>query len=94
VGVESHVNEVFAAADAKPDIAHETVDLQFESEQAAVDDYTKNVGPYVTARAVLEPQGRWPEFVEALTDLVRRFNRGTAGSARLLSEYFLISVER
>jgi SAM-dependent methyltransferase len=93
-GVESHVKDVFAAARATPDIARETLDLEFASEQAAVDDYTTNFGPFVTARTVLEPQGRWPEFVEALADLLRRFNRGTGGTARIPSEYFLITVER
>ena len=93
-GVESHVEDVFAAAGATPDIAHETVDLEFASERAAIDDYTTSFGPFVTARTVLEPQGRWPEFVEAFADLVRRFNRGTGGSVRLPSEYFLITVER
>jgi SAM-dependent methyltransferase len=93
-GIESHVNDVFAAAGAKPDIARETVDLEFASEQDAVDDYTTNFGPFVTARTLLEPQGRWPEFVEALANLVRRFNRGTGGTVRIPSEYFLITVER
>jgi hypothetical protein len=69
-------------------------DLEFASEQDAVDDYTTNFGPFVIARTVLEPQGRWPECVEALADLVRRFNRGTGGTARIPSEYFLITVER
>jgi SAM-dependent methyltransferase len=93
-GVESHVKDVFAAAGATPDITRETVDLEFASEQDAVDEYTTNFGPFVTARTVLEPQGRWPEFVEAFADLVRRFNRGTGGTARLPAEYFLITVER
>ena len=73
-GVEGHVEEVFAAAGATPNIAHETFDVQFESERAAVDEYTTTFGPFVAARTVLEPEGRWPEFVQALTDLVRRFN--------------------
>jgi hypothetical protein len=53
-------------------------DLEFASEQDAVDDYTTNFGPFVIARTVL----------------VRRFNRGTGGTARIPSEYFLITVER
>ena len=93
-GVESHVEEVVAAAEATPDIARETFDLQFASEQAAVDEYTTTFGPFVTTRTVLEPQGRWPEFVQAFTDLVRRFNVAADGTVRIPSEYFLITVER
>ena len=93
-GVESHVEEVFAAAGATPDIARETLEVQFASEAAAVDEYTTNFGPFVTARTVLEPQGRWSEFVQAFTDLVRSFNVAVDGTVRISSEYFLITVDR
>ena len=93
-GVESHVEEVFAAAGATPDIAHEMFDLQFASETAAVDEYTTTFGPFVTARTVLEPQRRWSEFVQAFADLVRRFNVASDGTVRIPSEYLLITVDR
>jgi SAM-dependent methyltransferase len=93
-GVQSHAKDAFAAAGATPDIAHETFDLEFASEQAAVDDYTKNFGPFVTARTVLEPEGRWSEFVETLADLVRRFNVAADGTVRIPSNYLLITVDR
>jgi SAM-dependent methyltransferase len=93
-GVESHVKDVFAAAGATPHIAHETVVFEFTAEQDAVDDYTMNFGPFVTARTVLEPQGRWPEFVQAFADLVRRFNAADDGSARIRADYLLITVDR
>jgi hypothetical protein len=48
----------------------------------------------VTARTVLEPQGRWSEFVHAFTDLVRSFNVAVDGTVRISSEYFLITVDR
>jgi len=86
--------EVFAAAGVMPDVAHEKVDLEFASEQDAVDEYTNTFGPFVTARTVLEPQGRWPEFVQAFADLIRRFNLATDGTARIQGEYLLITVER
>ena len=34
------------------------------------------------ARSVLEPQGRWDEFVTAYRDLVTRFNPAEDGGAR------------
>ena len=93
-GVESHVEEVFAAAGVTPDVAHETVELTFASEQEAVDEYMNTFGPFVTARGVLEPQGRWPEFVQAFADLIRRFNLATDGTARIEGAYLLITVHR
>jgi hypothetical protein len=93
-GVEDHVHQAFGAAGVTPSIARETFDLEFASEAEAVDDYTQNFGPFVAARAVLEPQGRWPELLQAVADLVRRFNASTDGSARLPAEFLLITVDR
>jgi SAM-dependent methyltransferase len=93
-GVESHVNEVFAAAGATPDIVVETLDVLFASEQDVVDFYMKTFGVFVMARKLLEPQGRWPEFVQAFADIVHRFNVATDGSATIRAEYFLITVDR
>jgi SAM-dependent methyltransferase len=93
-GVESHVEEVFAAAGVTPDIAREKVELEFASERDAVDEYMNTFGPFVTARTMLEPQGRWPEFVQAFADLIRRFNLATDGTAKIQGEYLLISVDR
>jgi SAM-dependent methyltransferase len=93
-GVESHVEEVFAAAGVRPNVAHEHVGLTFPSEQDAVDEYMNTFGPFVIARTVLEPQGRWPEFVQAFADIVRRFNLATDGSVRIQGEYLLITVDR
>jgi SAM-dependent methyltransferase len=93
-GVEDHVNEVFAAVGATPAIARETCVLHFASEQEALDEYLTNFGPFVTARTVLEPQGRWPEFQEALADLIHRFAVADGGGITISSEYFLITVRR
>ena len=48
----------------------------------------------MTARGVLEPEGRWDDFVGAFRELVRRFDVGDGGRARIASEYFLITVDR
>jgi hypothetical protein len=93
-GVESHVEEVFAASGVTPDVTHEIVELRFGSEQDAVDEYMNTFGPFVSARTVLEPQGRWPKFVQAFADIVQRFNLATDGSARIQGEYLLITVHR
>jgi SAM-dependent methyltransferase len=93
-GVQEHVEDVFRAAGASALVARETVDFEFASVQHAVRAYVDDFGPFVIARGVLEPQGRWDEFVAAFTDLVRRFNAATDGTARLQAAYFLISIDR
>jgi SAM-dependent methyltransferase len=93
-GVESHVREMFAAAGASPSIARETVAFDFASAEDVVSEYADNFGPFVMARGMLQPEGRWDEFLERFGDLVRRFNRSDGGRAQVESEYFLITVER
>jgi SAM-dependent methyltransferase len=93
-GVEDHVREVFGLAGVQPAIAREVVEFGFDSEEHAVRAYADDFGVFVMARGVLEPQGRWDEFLAAFADLVKRFNRADDGTARLGSEYFLITVDR
>lgn len=93
-GSEAHVDEVFGAAGTIPAITRETVQFGFASEVDAVQQYADDFGPFVRARAVLEPQGRWEEFRAAFGDLVHRFNGAGDGSATLRSDYLLITVER
>jgi len=92
--VEAHVAEVFSAPGVSATIAHETVNFDFPSIEDAVSQYSEDFGPFVIARRALEPQNRWEAFIEAFSDLVRRFNSVQDGSARIPSDYFLITVER
>jgi SAM-dependent methyltransferase len=93
-GVEAHVREMFAAAGASPSIARETVAFDFASVEDVVNEYAGSFGPFVMARRMLEPEGRWDEFLERFGELVRRFNASDGGRAQVESEYFLITVDR
>ena len=93
-GVTAHIHDVFRAVDAEPSIEPETVAFRFDSVEDAVHQYTANFGPFVSARAVLEPQGRWAEFVGGFRELVDRFNAAADGTALVRSDYFVISVQR
>jgi SAM-dependent methyltransferase len=93
-GVEDHVREMFGAAGARPEIAHESLLLTWDSEQDAVAKYMNDFGPFVMARRVLEPQGRWEEFVSSFGELLHRFNEADDGTARVAADYFLITVDR
>jgi SAM-dependent methyltransferase len=93
-GVEAHVTEVFGAAGVSADVARETVEFDFPSVEEAVQHYADDFGPFVVARTMLEPQGRWEEFIGAFGDLVRRFDLVGDGRTRIHSDYFVITVER
>ena len=93
-GVQTHINDVFHAVGTEPTIEHETVEFNFDSVDDAVQQYATNFGPFVSARVVLDPQGRWEQFISAFRDLVSRFNPATDGTARIRSDYFVILVQR
>ena len=87
-GSEAHVADMFAAAGARTEISRESVVFEWPSAAAAAQQYLDKFGPILMLRRILEPQGRWPEYVEALTRLAERLDTGT-GSARLGSDYLL-----
>jgi SAM-dependent methyltransferase len=93
-GVETHVAEVFGAAGVTPSIHRETVEFHFASVDDAVQHYAEDFGPFVMARGVLEPQGRWDEFLAAFAELVARFDAAGEDRATILSDYFVIIVDR
>ena len=93
-GLADHARNMFAAAGTEPSITVETVDFSFSSVEESVRTYAEEFGPFVITRSVIEPQGRWDEFLGAFDALVRRFNTATDGTARVQSSYFVISVDR
>jgi ubiquinone/menaquinone biosynthesis C-methylase UbiE len=91
-GLEEHIDEVFAAAGASPSIERETVRFEFPSLEECLRSYSEELGPMVVARAALEPEGRWEEFIGAFAELVQRFNEADDGTIRAGSDYFVITV--
>ena len=93
MGGQAHINDVFRAV-ARSRQSALGLDFNFASVDDAVHEYAANFGPFVSARAVLEPQGRWEEFIDAFRKLVDRFNLATDGTARVRSDYFVILIQR
>ncbi len=89
-GDESHIHDMFAAAGATIAVTRKTVEFSYPSVQALVDSYSTEFGVFVVARQILEPQGRWEDFIGAFTELVERFNLADDGSARIASDFLLI----
>jgi hypothetical protein len=93
-GLEAHIDDVFRAAGTVPSLVRESVEFEFPSVADAVRAYADDFGPFVIARRLLEPQGRWDEFLDAFEALVRRFNTAPDGAVRIRSGYFVISIDR
>jgi SAM-dependent methyltransferase len=93
-GVEDHVRDVFGAAGVKPQIARHRVEFEFASEPEAAQRYADDFGPFVALRGMLEPENRWAPFMDDFGGLISRFNTADDGSARVGSDWLLITVER
>jgi ubiquinone/menaquinone biosynthesis C-methylase UbiE len=92
-GSRSHIHEVFGAVDAEPSVLQESVRFRFDSVEDAVDQYAASFGPFVSARAALEPRGRWEPFLVAFRSVVDRFIV-VDDSARIDADYFLVVIDR
>jgi SAM-dependent methyltransferase len=93
-GVEAHVREMFGTADVTPKVGRRRVEFAFDTETQAVQSYADDFGPFVALRAILEPQDKWAPFIEAFADLVHRFNTSGDNTAKIGSEYLLITADR
>lgn len=88
--------------------AHELLDDAFEirceervlaqTYAGPVDDMTDyfvaRFGPMVMARRVLEPEGRWDEFLGAYRDVTYRWNEGGEDETALPATYLLVTGTR
>ena len=86
-GDREHAAAQFAGM--SPELERETVVFEFDSPEAAVQEYATHFGPMVVLRRLLEPQGRWDEFLERFGELIDR-----SGGSRIPSDYWLITMER
>jgi SAM-dependent methyltransferase len=71
-GTEAHLRNLFEGTGVELEFEEHAVRFRFESAEAATSEYEQKFGPVVTAKATLEPEGRW----EALrSDLIGLFTR-------------------
>lgn len=87
-GDPDHVTAVFGPHATDICFRHEILDMSFASVDEAVRLYTERFGPLVTARAALEPQGRWQALVDDVRDFLSARTRPD-GSPDLLAECLL-----
>lgn len=81
-GTEDHVRQLFAGTGIELDFVRETVVMEFESAEEAVQEYEEKFGPTVMAKAALEPQGKW--------DALRRDMLAQFEDPRFEPEYLVI----
>jgi len=88
------VREIFAGAGLEVSCEKRMATLEFESAEGWMDYCEQNLGPIVTAKAALEPQGKWEPARAELAALEQSFNEADDGSMRARAEYLLTKVTR
>jgi hypothetical protein len=92
LGDEDYVRSLFAASGLSVDTERRNALVVFESSDAWMEHAEENLGPIVTAKAVLEPEGRWEEARGRLQELEDSHNEADDGTMRLRPEYLLTTV--
>ena len=85
---------MFATAGVTPKVARRQVEFAFDSEPDAVQQYAEKFGPFIALRGAIEPQGRWEPFIAEFAELVHRFNSSGDNTAKIGSDYLLITAQR
>jgi SAM-dependent methyltransferase len=89
-GSEEHVRELFADTGIELAFAREEVVWRFDSLTDAVETFNATLGPLVKAREILEPEGRWLELREEITDWFEQGNSSGTDAVALPVEYLVV----
>ncbi len=65
-GNADHVRRLFDGTGVQLEFERDVIELRFGSVAEIFDFYSTRFGPIVTARNLLEPQGRWPALRDDL----------------------------
>ena len=87
-GTAAHVESLFAGRGIELRFSRETVTVEFPSPEAMIDEHLSNFGPFLAAREIIEPEGRWDELRAAFRELVIEANDGS-GPVEIAAEYLL-----
>ncbi len=93
-GDPEHARALFAPLDIDVELAVETVSFRFESSASEIAEFTSRFGPLVTARAALEPQGRWDALVRDLVAFTDDVSAPHADGYGYDAEYQVITARR
>ncbi|HEX5928289.1 MAG TPA: methyltransferase domain-containing protein [Solirubrobacterales bacterium] len=93
-GTEEHVRELFSAPGLEVSCEKRMAEFDWDSVEEWMDHCERNLGPVVTAKAALEPQGKWEAVRADLLRLDEQFNEADDGTMRTRAEYLLTTVTR
>jgi SAM-dependent methyltransferase len=88
-GTRDHVSALFEGKGVDLRFEDAAVDFQFDSVDAATEEYWENFGPIVALRATVEPEGRGEEFHAALRKVFEDSNESDGDDVAYSGEYLI-----
>jgi ubiquinone/menaquinone biosynthesis C-methylase UbiE len=88
-GDRDHVTELFARTGVDPRFEESAVEFEFESAEAAAEEYSAKFGPIVMLREALEPEGRWEDARAKLLEYYREGETEPGGKIETTGEYLI-----
>jgi SAM-dependent methyltransferase len=88
-GVEDHVRGLFAASGAELSFQLHTVTFTHDSPESWVDYNERLLGPFIMAKAALEPQGHYDQLKTELIGLYSEVNEAADGTLAAPAEYLV-----
>jgi SAM-dependent methyltransferase len=91
-GVEDHVRGLFSASGAELSFERRTVTFTHGSPENWVEFNERYLGPFIVAKAALEPQGRYEQLRAELIGLYSEANEAEDGTLSAQAEYLVTSA--
>jgi SAM-dependent methyltransferase len=88
-GVEDHVRGLFKASGAELRFERRTVTFKHDSPESWVEFNERHLGPFIMAKAALEPQGRYEQLRAELIGLYSEANEAEDGMLSVEGEYLV-----
>ena len=88
-GTRDHVVGLFADTGVEPRFEEEAIHFEYESAEAATEEYSAKFGPIVMMRKMLEPEGRWDEARAELLSFYREGEETEGGKIAIDGEYLI-----
>ena len=92
-GNEQYARGLFAEEGAKLEFQRRMVTFLYDSPADWVSYSERTLGPFLMAKAALEPEGKWDALRAELVELYEGENQATDGTMRVEAEY-LITIAR
>jgi ubiquinone/menaquinone biosynthesis C-methylase UbiE len=93
-GSEDHIRELFDGTGIELDFKQAKVEFEGDSPEEFMAEYERKLPPIVTAKVMLEPEGKWEALRADLLELYKSENLAEDGSYRSDGEYLLTTGKK